>query len=202
MSRTSVNKVSIRLASGGHSCSIYGEPKPMTLDAVLKQCAGSSVEIVVDSHKCALVPKEMFSADNCARHLADMAIRVASTECVVCSEPVDGIVAVMAADSVAVESIKSAATAVRFTSPLLMGKSLERGTYLHLSEGVLYIRVYDATLRFAEAAEATTDSDILFLLESLHRIYGIYNMNACARGDVERLKRVTKGLFRTIEFEA
>ena len=174
----------------------------MTLDAVLKQCVGGSVEIVVDSHKCALVPKEMFSADNCARHLADMAIRVASTECVVCSEPVDGIVAVMAADSVAVESIRSAATAVRFTSPLLMGKSLERGTYLHLSEGVLYIRVYDATLRFAEAAEATTDGDILFLLESLHRIYGIYNMNACARGDVERLKRVTKGLFRTIEFEA
>lgn len=174
----------------------------MTLDAVLKQCAGSSVEIVVDSHKCALVPKEMFSAEDSARHLADMAIRAASTECVVCSEPVDGIVAVMAVDSVAAESIKGAAAAVTFTSPILMGKSLERGTYLHLSEAVLYIRIYDATLRFAEAAETTTDGDILFLLESLHRIYGVYNMNAYARGDVERLKRVTKGLFRTIEFEA
>ena len=42
-----------------------------------------------------------------------------------------------------------------------------------------------------------SDADILFYLESVNRVYGIYNMFARALGDVERLRKVCRKSFKT-----
>ena len=66
------------------------------------------------------------------------------------------------------------------------------GTYITLYDDTLYVRVYGDRLLFAEVMEVKEDADILYYLESIHRVYKIYNMNARATGDVERLRKVCK----------
>ena len=40
------------------------------------------------------------------------------------------------------------------------------------------------------------DADILFYMESVNRVYDIYNMYARAIGDVERLNKVCRKCFK------
>lgn len=196
MSSTSVNKVSIWLGSGGHTFSKEVEGTDDSVWADMRRCA--EVEVVVDTHKTALVPEAYVDGDNLSRHLGDLALSVASDESVVCSRPVGGIVAVMAVSSDAVAILQRVTKGVAFTSPLLVGEPLERGTLFELSSDTLYVRVYDGGLRFAEALRVESDGDILFVFETLHRAYGIYNMYARAKGDTDRIARLTKGCFKSI----
>lgn len=182
--------VSIRLKSGGHTFS------PATLPAVKE----GGVEVVISTTNTALVPETLFEPADPAVVLAAVGMTPAANERVVYSKAVDGIIAVMTIDASALEAIEvQYGDRVNFLSPLQLGTRPERGTLLELDDDVLYVRVYDDAMLFAEAMAVDTDADILYYLESINRVYNIYNMYARATGDTKRLKSLVKSLFRNLE---
>ena len=90
------------------------------------------------------------------------------------------------------DAIAKLGVEVNYTSPLAVGDDMAEGTYIALYGDVMYLRVYGQELRFAEAVSVNNDADIVYILESLNRVYNIYNMHARAIGDVKRLKKVCK----------
>jgi hypothetical protein len=107
-------------------------------------------------------------------------------------------VAVMAVDSSLVELLLCVRGNVTFTSPLLLGEPIERGMLLELDGEVVFIRIYNGGLLFAEAVTIESDADLSYIVEKLNSIYGIYNMYAHVRGDVERVVRVCGGCFTNL----
>ena len=183
-----LNNVSIRLMSGGHAFS------NQDIDAVKSAGNGAVVEFVTT--KTVLRPADGFNPANAAEDLVATGYAVADNETVVYSASVDGRVAVMAVSAACVEAIEALGIKVGYTAPLLLGGDIDEGSYIALYDDVLYVRVYKAGLRFAEAMTVVGDADMLFYLESLNRVYGIYDMYARATGDVERLNRVCRKLFK------
>lgn len=183
------NKVSIRLKSGGHSFSA----------SELNAMAGREfVEVVVLTAKTTLVPAEMFSAEHAASYLADVGLSPDVKECVVWSLHNRDMVAVMAINKECYNALTSANNTVTFTSPLLDNDSIEQGSMLMLEDDLLYVCVYNEGLRFAEVMTCANDADVLYYLSVVDEVYNIYNMFARAKGDVARLKRVCKGLFKEL----
>ena len=187
MSKPTVNKVSIWLESDGHTFSNGTEAE-----------GGDVREIVVNTFKTALVPEQYLDTEDSARHLRDIGISITTDELVVHSTPTNGIVAVMAVVGSTLATLREQYPNVTFTSPLLLGEPLERGTLLELRTNTLYVRIYDDGLRFAEAINIESEGDLLFALESLNRTYGIYNMYARAKGNTEAIARITKGCFSNL----
>lgn len=179
-----LNNVSIRLMSGGHAFS--------NQDIETIKSAGNGVVIEIVTSKTVLRPTEGFDPAMAEDDLVATGYVVADDETVVCSAAHNGRVAVMAVDAAFVEAISAAAVKVGYTSPLLLGEDIDEGSYIALYDDVLYVRVYKAGLCFAEAMTVAGDADILFYLESLNRVYDIYNMYARATGDIERLNRVCR----------
>ena len=182
--------VSIRYKSGGHSFSEEALREALT--------DGHDVELCVITPKTVLVPRDYYISTECCDYLCAVGLAASPSEIVVDAFGDDAMVAVMAVDRAFVERINAAGSRIFFTSPLL-AKPIERGTVIELVEDVAYIRVYDVTLRFAEAVAVQSDADLLFVLEKLNTTYGIYNMYARAYGDVERVARISKGLFKNLE---
>lgn len=209
MTNKSLNKVSIRLESGGHAFS------PSALNAALERVAsskgdgtsksggvmnGADVEFVIHTHKTALVPAEYFDSENPRLELSAVGIAPASDEVVVCSGVVRDTVAVMAMNCACYDHIsKTYGTRASFLSPLQEGEPMDRGVAIALYADVLYVRVYDGGMRFAEAMEVATDADVLYYLDSINRVYDIYNMHARATGDTQRLQKICRRMFKTIE---
>ena len=90
---------------------------------------------------------------------------------------------------------------VAFASPLLGDSTLQKGSVIHLEEGVMYVNVYDGGLRFAEAFECENDADVLYYLATVNEVYGIYNMYARAMGDVKYLQKLLKPIFKNLVCE-
>ncbi|MBR2867185.1 MAG: DUF3822 family protein [Alistipes sp.] len=189
MAKAELNKVSIRLESGGHTFSPA-------------QCieAAGAVEVVVSTFKTTLMPAELFAEDDAKHILTAVGCAPAVNESVVSSEPQEGIVAVMAISTACYDTLTAHYGArLRFTSPLMEAVDISDGMALHLDKDVLYVRIYGDGLRFAEAMEVSSDGDILYYLESINRVYDIYNMYARATGDTARIKRVAGRCFRNLE---
>ena len=181
--------MSIRLESGGHTFS------PTTLPTV----ADGSVEVVLSTYKTALSPVDLFESAEPEVALAAVGIAPTANERVVCSDAVDGIVAVMAINEEALVALQDKyGERLRFVSPL-QEEAMEQGVALRLDADVLYARVYDDGLRFAEAIEVRTEADILYYLESIHRVYNIYNMHARAMGRGDKLKALCGRCFKNLE---
>lgn len=170
--------------SGGHTFS------KQDIEAIRRAGAGILIEVVTP--KSVLRPSEGFVAADARLDLEAAGYTVACNEEVVYSSAVNGRVAVMAISRECLETIHSTGITPRFISPLLEGEDMAVGTYITLYDDTLYVRVYGDRLLFAEAMEVKEDADILYYLESIHRVYKLYNMNARATGDVERLRKVCK----------
>ena len=195
MMQTSLNNVSIRLKSGGHSFSA------LELSAEVHS-ASQPVEVVVLTAKSTLVPAEFFDREHTADYLIEVGLTPSVAECAVYSDVVNGAVAVMAVSKRCYAELReSIAVGVRFTSPLLEDDILEKGSVLHLESDVLYVRIFDGGLRFAEALECKNDADMLYYLATLNQVYGIYNMYARAKGDVKRMQKLLKPLFKDLVCE-
>ena len=179
-----LNNVSIRLMSGGHAFSNND------IEAIKSVGNGAVVEIVTE--KTVLRPEVGFVLADAEQDLVATGYVVAENEVVICSAAHNGRVAIMAVSAACVEAIEASGVTVSYTSPLLAGDDIEDGSYIALYNNVLFVRVYKAGLRFAEAIKVENDADILFYLESINRVYGIYNMYARAIGDVERLNRACR----------
>ena len=158
MKDQNLNKVSIQLPLGGHSFSLDNLPA----DDV------ANVEVVVDTHKVVLAPREEVSLDTATELLHIVGRGCSRLEHSVCSELQADIVAVMAIDAEALTAIvERYGSRASFTSPLLdMRHSAERCLTLDVSEKVCYMRLFENGLQRAEAYEATSASDILYYLNS------------------------------------
>jgi hypothetical protein len=189
MSLTSTNKASIRYKSGGHS---FSAKEVESLTAQRK-----SVEIRVVTHKTVLMPAAHYDSQMGTQLLTSMGLTPSCTENVVATSEREGMVAVMAVDREFADGVAQLKGDVALTSPLL-DAPVERGTIIELDGDVAFIRVYDGSLRFAEAVTIGSDAGLSYLAEKLNTLYSIYNMNAHARGDVERVKRVCGRCFKNL----
>ena len=181
--------------SGGHSFSAA------ELDQIVKSESGSVVVEVV-THKTTLVPATVFQTEAAVQYLKMVGLAPALDEVVVYSPEVDGVVAVMALNKECFAHLSLLlGDAVAFVSPLLLGHRPKDGALVDLLGDVLYVRIFNGGMLFGEAVEVSSDADMLFAVESIDKVYHIYNMRVRARGDVERLKRCFKNLFTDLECE-
>lgn len=191
MANAELNKVSIRLESGGHTFSLAACPE-----------VEGAVEVVVSTYKTTLVPAELFVEGDGHHALTAVGCAPAVNERVVASDVHDGIVAVMAISTVCYDALTARyGERLRFTSPLMEAADMKQGVALHLDSDVLYVRVYDDGLHFAEAIAVSSDGDVAYYLESISRVYDIYNMYARATGDTARIKRVAGRCFKNLDIE-
>ena len=183
------NNVSIRLMSGGHTFS--------NKDIETIKSLGDGVVVEFVTAKTVLRPEEGFDMANAQSDLEATGYVVAENEVVISSVAESGMVTVMAVNAACVEAITALGVTLCYSSPLTSGDDVAAGSVIALYDDVLYVRVYSEGLRFAEAIGVENDADILFYLESINRVYGIYNMYARVEGDVERLRRVCRKSFKT-----
>ena len=191
------NRVSIQLTLGGHSFS--AESLRAAAEKLAQAGGKAPVGVEVLTEKTQLVPREEFAAETAGAYL-----RVAGTGCgaheiPVWSDPARPVVAVMAADAEAVGMLREKfGGRLRFVSPLLSEPALPpRATWFSLRGELLYIKVYDGGLQFAEVVPCTGGEDFRFLLERLSAAFPLADFAAGISGDagpepVKALKRYFK----------
>lgn len=194
MNPTVSNYVSIQLPLGGHSFS--------QRDITKYAAEGVAAEVVVSTVKSVAVPEQLFDAANMADYLAMAHLAVAKNEVVVATQPKDGVVVVMAVNAECNALLQqSFPQGVVYISPLTMGELPEEGSVLYLAEGVLYIRVVRQGLQLAEVVAVNSEADMLYTLEQIHRLYGIYNMYARVQGANKQLVGACKKVFKNLVCE-
>lgn len=174
-----INKVSIRLASDGHSFSVVGAE-------ALR--GAEPVEAEVLTPLTLLTPAALYDGSNGAALLAAAGLPPREGDAVVGSDPVgndDPLVAVMALPAGALRAFgmpvpeegdaaarPATCGGVRFTSPLLRPvPDADRCVWLYPTAGLLYIKVYDGGLRLAEVIPAPAADDALCLLDRLSGVW-------------------------------
>jgi hypothetical protein len=180
-------KVSIQVKLGGRSFSAED----------ISVAEGTEpIEFVIDTPRVTLAPREEVSLDNAAALLSFTGKACHSNEQSVCSELQNDIVAIIAIDSKALESIVAKwGSRASFSSPLLdMRHSDEVCLTIDASEQVCYMRLFDGGLQRAEANVATTAEDILYYAKLWlgERDIPIYIKNGTAQAKLLRkyFKRV------------
>ena len=180
-------KVSIQVKLGGRSFSAE--------DISVAEGA-EPIEFVIDTPRVTLAPREEVSLDNAAALLSLTGKACHSNEQSVCSELQNDIVAIIAIDSKALESIVAKwSSRASFSSPLLdMRHSDELCLTIDASEQVCYMRLFDSGLQRVEANVATTAEDILYYAKQWlgERDIPIYIKNGTAQAKLLRkyFKRV------------
>ena len=149
-------KVSIQVKLGGLSFS--ASKAAVAEDA-------EAVEFVIDTPRVTLAPRQEISLNTAEELLRLIGKPCRTNEQSVCSELQADIVAVMAIDKEALASIvEQWGSRASFTSPLLdMSHSDESCLTIHTTEKNCYLHLFDGGLQRAEAFEATTAEDILYL---------------------------------------
>ena len=124
------------------------------------------VEFIIDTPRVTLAPREEISLDTASELLRIVGKPCRSNEQSVCSELQADIVAVMAIDANALTSIIAKwGSRATFTSPLLdMRHSDEEYLTIDTTDKVCYLRLFRSGLQRAEAFEATTPEDVLYLV--------------------------------------
>lgn len=160
-------KVSIQLPLGGHSFSVDAIPAD-----VLE--GDRQVEFRVITPRTTLVPREQFDETGCEAYLRVAGMPALAGETAVASDTLAQIVAVTAIDSECLRAIRErlGARAV-FTTPLLdIQKYSSPAVWLYRTGGLLYVKVYNITLRLAEVVTVASDADAVMLMHDLDAVYG------------------------------
>ena len=154
---SSNNKVSIQVKLGGRSFSA---------DNIAVAEDVEQVEFVIDTPRVVLAPREKISLDTASELLRIVGKPCRSNEQSVCSELQADIVATMAIDADILASIIAKwGSSATFTSPLLdMRHSEESCLTIDTTDKVCYMRLFDGGLQRAEAHDATTPEDVLYLV--------------------------------------
>ena len=148
-----IHKVSIQLALDGHS---FSTPLPAA--------AGEEpVEVELLTPKTMLVPAELFDEERGAELLAANGMAPSGDECVVCSDPAQETVALMAVPAAALQPVTERfGERLFYTSPLLHAVATTTPVvWLCLRSGLLYVRVCDPALQLAEVIPAPDEADVL-----------------------------------------
>ncbi len=156
------NEVSIRLNSGGHSFSAD------TLSALAQRAESepnARIVFVVDTPRVTLVPREEFSTEAMESYLAVCGIECLSDEIAIAVDADEPIMAVVAINRAAHESIiAKLGDKAKFTTPLLDDRHPEQHCVsISIGESVCYVRYQRPNeLRFAEALTLGSDEDLLY----------------------------------------
>ena len=153
---SSNKKVSIQVKLGGRYFSVHNT---IVADGV------EQIEVVIDTPRVTLAPRSEVSLNTASELLRIVGKSCRSNEQSVCSELQADIVAIMAIDGNALESIiKEWGGRVSFTTPLLdMRHSEESCLTIDATDKVCYMRLFDGGLQRGEAYDATTAEDVLYL---------------------------------------
>ncbi len=178
--RTAADKrVSIQLKLGGHSFSKGMLPKKL-LEGDAK------VEFSVLTHKCLLVPGEMFDERAAAEYLAIEGLGCAQDERAVCDFTEDGIVGVMAVSCGCADEICTLlGDRAVFTTPLVwhyaaQGKEMR----IYTAGGVSFIKLYDGErLQYAEAVRTSDSNEVLYYIALLDGVFALADYTAYIRGE-------------------
>lgn len=173
-----VNKgVSIQLKLGGHSFS------PDTLPPVGEE---NDIRCELLTPKTLLIPREEFDATVAGKLLEIAGMPPAEDECTIWSESEETAVAVMAFGCEQIEALrKRFGDRLHFTSPLLFTpQCAPASVWLCRKEDLLYIKVYDDGLRFAEVVTIQTDADLLYYIELLNREFKFAQFELCPAGEI------------------
>lgn len=170
-----VDKVSIQRSLDGHSFSVPA------LDDIAP--GAERVEVEVVTAQTMLVPGELFVPEAAAELLAAAGLTCTEGQTAVWSRPArldseTEAVAVMAIDENILQSIRERlGDRAEFTAPLLAGPTQGRPTlWLCHKASVLYIKVFDRSLRMAEAIRVPREADILYFVERLAGVFPLDRM--------------------------
>ena len=147
--------VSIQVKLGGRSFSA---------DKIAIDQDVTAIECIVDTPRVTLAPRQEVSPNSAEELLHIVGKGCCSNEISICSEPQNDIVAVIAIDEKAYETITEKwGSRVRFSSPLLdMRHCDEDCLTIDMRENVCYIRLFDGGLQRAEAFEVDSTEDVLY----------------------------------------
>jgi len=190
------NKVSIQLTLDGHSFSAHG------LDGEFP--GEEPVEAELLTARTMLVPEEVLGTGDAGTLLAANGMAPAAEERAVCSLPVQGIVAVMAAHREALRQVEEKlGDRIRYTTPLL--REVQAGTptvWAYRTAGLLYIKVYDGSLRFAGVIPAPDTADVCYFTERLEKEFALKSCELRISGDdAKACGKLLKGYFKRIVCE-
>ena len=182
------NKVSIQLTLDGHSFSAHG------LDGEFP--GEEPVEAELLTARTMLVPEEVLGTGDAGTLLAANGMAPAAEERAVCSLPVQGIVAVMAAHREALRQVEEKlGDRARFTTPLLhTPANTAKTVWMRRRAGLLYIKVYDGgELQLAAAIPAATDTDAAYFFERLDGCFPLKEYELRIAGDNPKAARKLLG---------
>ena len=149
--------MSIQVKLGGHS---FSADKIVVAEDVER------VEFIIDTPRVTLAPCEEIALDTASELLRLVGKPCRINEQSVCSELQSDIVAVMAIDNQALNAIiERWGSRASFSSPLLdMRHSEENCLTIDVADKVSYLRLFNNGLQRAEAFDATTPEDTLYLV--------------------------------------
>ena len=190
------NKVSIQLTLDGHSFSAHG------LDGEFP--GEEPVEAELLTARTMLVPEEVLGTGDAGTLLAANGMAPAAEERAVCSLPVQGIVAVMAAHREALrQAEEKLGDRILYTTPLL--REVQAGTptvWAYRTAGLLYIKLYDGSLRFAGVIPAPDTADVCYFTERLEKEFALKSCELRISGDdAKACGKLLKGYFKRIVCE-
>ena len=190
------NKVSIQLTLDGHSFSAHG------LDGEFPGEEPVVAELL--TARTMLVPEEVLGTGDAGTLLAANGMAPAAEERAVCSLPVQGIVAVMAAHREALrQAEEKLGDRILYTTPLL--REVQAGTptvWAYRTAGLLYIKVYDGILRFAGVIPAPDTADVCYFTERLEKEFALKSCELRISGDAAKAcGKLLKGYFKRIVCE-
>lgn len=192
------DRVSIQQSLDGHSFSVAGLDGDFPgEEAVEVEVLTPQTLLVPSGFLQTLTPAELLAAAGMACTEYQQAVRSLPTMLGRTTE----VVAVMAVGTSALQAVRERlGYRATFTTPLLAGPTAGRPTvWLHLRAGILYIKVFDRTLRMAEAIPAPSDADLLYFVDRLSRAFPLGDMLLRAVGrEAKDLRKLLGHRFRDV----
>ena len=191
----SINKVSIQLTLDGHSFRRLRCPETVS--------GRGPVEVELLTPRTMLVPEELFDKEHAGEVLAAAGMAALPGECPVWSAPQQNAVAVMAAAENALAAVhERLGGRARYTTPLLCVPQTSVPTvWMYYAAGLLYIKVYDGKLRFAEVVPAPPTRPTCYTCSNGSEANSLRDYELrIGSGDGRALKRLG-GYFRQIVCE-
>lgn len=187
----STKKVSIQLSLDGHSFSAPALTGPFPGE--------DPVMIEVLTPQTMLVPAELFDADRAAELLAVNGMPVTADQCVVCTAPQQNTTAIIALPAEAKRQVEERlGIRAEYTTPLLFTPQETAATvWLYQTPELLYIKVYNGSLRLAEVIAVSSDADILYCIGRLEKEFSLEKYRLCVDGEYAKsLRKILKQRFK------
>ena len=190
------NKVSIRRTSDGHSFSFP------PLENHKPEESETPVEIELLTPGTLLVPAAAFAPEKAAALLAAAGITVGENDRIVTSDSTAPAIALMTLDEPTARRIEPLfGSRARYTTPLLHELKIEGPTvWMRHTPELLYIKVYDDGLQFAEVIAISDPTDTEYLFERLNAVFPLAQFTLRYTGDTDRAldKRLRNRFKKTI----